>query len=369
MTLENHSGIVDNYRPPKGDTALMFRYGQPLYVAVKWRHKVCAVGDTSLVDFYLVNEKNIHGPCTLEAIYRSADGKVLQTRKWKVKASGGTVYGELLTKGWTLPVTNEGYATVEASLWQGNRKVATGDDQLFAVHLSTKGMSMNASLADTSGLLKHYFEAIGLTGFHTYQKGRPEGDYVVVGLFEPQDWGSGKSDRLEWVYEGHTLLIVGQPERWAEFLADKEVADYRGSKQLGKSWYGGNFFVREHRLFEGLPVNTAFNWEYQCFAAYNKQRIGLRLLNGEIVVGCVSDHKKEVYSALSIIPAGRGRILITSLDILSCLKDMGKSVQPVTMDEDGMNEALRTFVHSGKNKANCVGQQLLLNLCRYASQP
>jgi hypothetical protein len=248
-----------------------------------------------VADFYIVNEKKIHGPCILEAVFRSADGKVLQSNKWKVKTSGGTVYGELLTAGWKLPVTKEGYSTVEASLWQGNRKVATGDDQLFAVHLSTKGISRNASLADTSGLLKRYFEAMGLTGFHTYQKGRPEGDYLVVGLFEPQDWGSGKSDLMEWVYEGHTLLIVGQPERWAEFLADKEVADYRGSKVLGKSWYGGNFFVREHRLFEGLPVNTAFNWEYQCVAAYNKQRIGLRLLNGEIVVGCVCDHKKEVY--------------------------------------------------------------------------
>ena len=44
------------------------------------------------------------------------------------------------------------------------------------------------------------------------------------------------SDIMEWVYKGHTLIIVDNPERWAEFLADKEVLDYRGSKILGKSW-------------------------------------------------------------------------------------------------------------------------------------
>lgn len=35
MKLENHSGIVDNYRFPKGDPEVMARYNAPLYLAVK----------------------------------------------------------------------------------------------------------------------------------------------------------------------------------------------------------------------------------------------------------------------------------------------------------------------------------------------
>ena len=35
MKLENHSGIVDNYRYPKGDVEVMARYNQPLFLAVK----------------------------------------------------------------------------------------------------------------------------------------------------------------------------------------------------------------------------------------------------------------------------------------------------------------------------------------------
>ena len=39
---ENHSGIVDAFRHPKADPALMRRYAEPLYVAVKLRSQVVA---------------------------------------------------------------------------------------------------------------------------------------------------------------------------------------------------------------------------------------------------------------------------------------------------------------------------------------
>lgn len=80
----------------------------------------------------------------------------------------------------------------------------------------------------------------------------------------------------------------------------------------------------------------------------------------------MSDHRKEVYSALSEIPAGRGRILITTLDIPACLK--GTEAYTKKVDLDGMNESMNTFNTQGMNKADAVGRQLLLNMLRYASQ-
>ena len=111
-----------------------------------------------------------------------------------------------------------------------------------------------------------------------------------------------------------------------------------------------------------MPVNCVFNWEYQCFATYNRHRVGLRCFNGETLVACVSDHKKEVYSALSVIPAGRGKIIITTLDIPACIKDVKAYTVPV--DLDGMNESMNTFNTKSENRANVVGQQLLLNLIK-----
>ncbi len=365
MKLENHSGIVDNYRNLKGDADLIARYNQPLYLAVKLTHKVLAVGDTTTVDVYIVNRKNVHGSAQLLLTAKDAEGRVMaQTRK-RVKVSGGVVYGENLTTGWSWPVTRGGYTRVEARLIQQGSVVATGSDDIYAVAMNADGIGGTCTVADTTGVLATYLRSQGVE-VQEYRKGRPQGDFMVVGAFEPMQFGSGFSDILEWVYTGHTLVVVDNTERWADLLCDKEVMDYRGSKTLGRSWYGGNFFCRSHPVFEGLPTDCVFNWEYQCFAAYNRRRLGLRDFNGEVLVGCVSDHRKEVYSALSEIAAGRGRVLITTLDIPACLK--GTAAYTKKVDLDGMNESMNTFNTQGMNKADAVGRQLLLNMLRYASR-
>lgn len=361
MKLENHSGIVDNYRNPKGDVDLIARYNRPLFLSVKMNRKVLSVGDTTTVDVYIVNEENIRGSFQLKLTAKDESGKVLATTTCKVKVEGGIVYGQNLTVGWSFVPLQAGYTYIEAELLNGQNVITRGDDSLFAVKLNTNGITVNGSVADTTGVLQRFMKTAGFD-VPTYKTGTPAGDYLLVGAFEPQQWGSGMSDIMEWVYKGHTLIIVDNPERWAEFLADKEVLDYRGSKELGRSWYGGNFFNRSHPVFDGLPSDCAFNWEYQCFSAYNRRRIGLRTFNGETIVGCVSDHKKEVYSALSIIPAGNGRVIITTLDIPSCVRDVKTYSTPV--DVDGMNESMNTFNTSGGNRTNVVGQQLLLNLLK-----
>ena len=365
MKLENHSGVVDNYRNLKGDAQLIARYNRPLYLSVKLTHKVLAVGDTTTTDVYIVNRKDIHGPAMLQLTARDAQGKVLSQMKKRVKVSGGVVYGENLMTGWKVRIPCAGYVSIEAQLQQHGRTVATGDDKIYAVAMNATGIDGVCAVADTTGVLAAYLDAQGVKTVN-YHHGRPQADLMIVGAFEPTQFGSGYSDILEWVYSGHTLVIVDNPTRWADLLCDKEVMDYRGEKALGRSWYGGNFFCRSHPIFEGLPTDCVFNWEYQCFAAYNRRRIGLRDMSGEVLVGCVSDHRKEVYSALSEIPAGRGRILITTLDIPACLK--GTEAYTKKVDLDGMNESMNTFNTQGMNKADAVGRQLLLNMLRYASQ-
>jgi beta-galactosidase len=364
MKLEDHSGIVDNYRNPKGDVHLIARYNRPLYIAVKLNRKVVETGNNTTVDFHIVNEENLHGSYQLKAIYSDERGTVLATKQWNVKVTGGNTYGELLQAGWVLPVKTEGYSTIRAELLKNGKAIASGDDKIFSVKAEKPDVSLQGMVADTTGILHRFLSAKGIEA-SDYTTGTPQSDYLIVGAFEPQQWGSGMSDILEWVYAGHTLIILNNSERWADFLSDKEIIDYRGSKKLGTSWYGGNFFVKKHPLFEGLPQNCAFNWEYQCFATYNRKRIGLRLFNGETVVGCVSDHKKEVYSALSVIPAGRGKIILCSLDLFACIQDM-TPIKKVT-DMDGENASMTTFNTSGTNQSNVVGQRLFINMIKFAS--
>jgi beta-galactosidase len=364
MMLENHSGIVDNYRNPKGDVQLIARYNRPLYVAVKLPRKVLAVGDTCHADFHLINEVNLRGSYLLRVQATDESGKVVFAKTLPVRATGGTTYGELLTAGLPIVPASAGYTTVRAELLRGTQAVASGDDQLFAVRLTTNGLPPTGSVADTSGVLAGYLRSVGVTSFKEFKSGRPQGDYLLVGAFNPQQTGNPLvTDILEWVNEGHTLIVVNNIDRWATHLARKEVVDYRGPKELGTSWYGGNYFVKNHPLFAGLPQACVFNWEYQCFATYDRSRVGLRLLNGETIVGCVSDHKKEVYSALSVVPHGRGRIVLCALDILSTLRGVKASQKA---EGDGENAALGSLDTSRGNRANVVGQQLLLNMLRWA---
>jgi hypothetical protein len=247
--------------------------------------------------------------------------------------------------------------------------VCAGFDEVFAVRPDASGIPAHGSVADKSGRLAAFLGRFGIRP-ETYEKGTPSGDWLLVGDFEPDQWGSGMSDVLEWVYKGHTLVIVDHPERWAEYLADKEVMDYRGSKTIGTAWYGGNFFNRADPVWAGLPQDCVFNWEYQCFATYVRRRVGLRAFNGEILAAAVADHKKEVYSVLSRIRAGRGQILLTTLDIPACIGETAAPAGAVQdglaaqLDIDGANEALGTYDLSEENYANVVGQQLLLNLLK-----
>ena len=363
MKLENHSGIVDNYRNLKGDPELIAKYNQPLYVAVKLNHKVVQVGDTTTVDFFLVNEKNIHGNFTLEITARNATGETGWHKTIPVQVTGGAVYGQLLSAGHPFAASAPGYTTITARLMTGNTIIATGQDELFAVQLNTTGIPQDGMIADTSGVLSNYLKRVGLNNLQNYRGGKPQGSFLLVGAFEPQQTGNPLvTDILEWVNNGNTLIVVNNIEHWADHLAKKEVLDYRGSKELGKSWYGGNYFSKQHALLAGLPQACVFNWEYQCFATYNKNRLGLRLSTGECVVACVSDHKPEVYSAVSIIPHGKGKIILCALDIFSCIKDVK---QEKKAEGDGENASIATFNNSQKNNANIVGQQLLLNMMKY----
>jgi hypothetical protein len=66
MPYDNHSGIVDIYRNPKGDLSAFTYYTQLLYLAVSPRSQVIRSPGEVVVDFYAVNEKDLKGHFTLQ---------------------------------------------------------------------------------------------------------------------------------------------------------------------------------------------------------------------------------------------------------------------------------------------------------------
>ncbi len=323
MKLENHSGIVDCYRNPKGDVRLISRYNQPLYLSVKLRNKVLQTGDSIIADIFIVNEKDINGRYKLTVEATDTDGQI-EKKEFSVSVTGGDRYGELLQKDVVFKSRIDGYCSISAKLLENQTVVTIGDDQAFLVSLDTRDIPPDGVIYDTSGLFNAVLKESGLQELPEYKGGKPEADYVLVGNALPKWEYSLRQDLLEWVAGGHTLIIAGSADIWAEFLAQKEIIKYQGKRNLGRLWFGGNYFVRDHPFFTGLPVNTVFNWEYQCFSLYSRKRFGLRIQNDETIVGAVSDHQQEVYSAVSIIQMGKGKIILSTLDISGALKEGGK---------------------------------------------
>lgn len=319
IKLENHSGIVDNYRNLKGDVNLISYYNQPLYLAVKARNKVIPLNFKTVVDVFIVNETDVNGTFNLEVTAGDKKGEFFR-KTFPVKVSGGEVYGELLQEGIEVTPGVEGYTQLKARLLRGEEMISEGQEQLYVVKPDIESVGSNISIMDTSGIIQRYLNDNGKT-WTSYKSGRPRTSCLLVGYAAPPVNYPIRHELFEWVAEGHTLIIAGSADTWAQSLGRREIVDFRGVVPMGKVWYGGNYFVKENPLFQGLPVNCVFNWEYQCFTQYKRKRTGLRLSEDDIIVGATSDHKRELYSAVSIIPMGKGKIILSALDILEPMRE------------------------------------------------
>lgn len=83
--------------------------------------KVLNVGDTTIVDTYIVNEKNLKGNYSLQLIAKDAEGTVLATHVSSVHVKGGNVYGQCLQIGWNFVPRATGYVCIEAKLVKGKK--------------------------------------------------------------------------------------------------------------------------------------------------------------------------------------------------------------------------------------------------------
>ena len=132
-----HTDLVDAYRNPTGDPAILAYYNQPLYVAVKIRDKVMPAGTQPVADIFLVNEAGLKGKRKLELDLVDPDGETIFTESDMVKIKGGEEFGQLLVENVVMPpVVKQGYYTLNARIIGMNGVDCTGFDDVFAVDLA-----------------------------------------------------------------------------------------------------------------------------------------------------------------------------------------------------------------------------------------
>jgi len=95
----------------------------------------------------------------------------------------------------------------------------------------------------------------------------------------------------------------------ARQLADSGAFKYAGAVgDFRAPWMGDWYFVREHKVFEGMPVNQAMGGFYQ---AKGRESNGLLVEgeNVEVLVGYSRDHDRKVGAGTFTARLGKGKIL------------------------------------------------------------
>ena len=468
--VENHSGIVDCFRNPKADPAMMAYYNQPLYVAVKARSQFARIPDMVAVDFHAINEKNLQGSHTLKIIARNPAGREVFAREIPVSLAGGEVFGELLAENVAVPIAGStGIFRIVASLRDASgREVAAGHDEVLAVDWQSEMLSGQGATWESAPSVREFLatkknlkveayrddlgpldwvvvtrppgegEAVGIpadrftsglaatfyhddrfqnkihertdrtvdyyvpdgaapdpqsgvmenygirwdgkilppaTGDYTFairssggirlwvddrllfdnfyaRNGSPvnrvhirleSGKPVAVRVEFWQRKGNAQCQLLWAVPEagapsaaqlmervrndGTTLFILDRADAWMNLITNSTAARFKGSFTIGTTWLGGLHFVREHPLFAGLPVNTAMNWPYQAVVRNGRTRSGLLLEGEELVAGAWHSYPMALGTAVGIIPCGKGRIVVSTLDIASQLNSPDSSAE------------------------------------------
>ncbi len=123
--------------------------------------------------------------------------------------------------------------------------------------------------------------------------------------------------------DGTTLVVLDFADTWMDLITQHTAAKYAGSFKVGTAWAGGIHFVREHPLFKDLPVNGAMDWPYQAVVRNGNERTGLLLEGEELVAGAWHAHleaaPQKLGTVVGVIPCGRGRIIISTLDLVENL--------------------------------------------------
>jgi beta-galactosidase len=125
--------------------------------------------------------------------------------------------------------------------------------------------------------------------------------------------------------DGTTLFILDRADTWMKLIETNTAVKYSGSFKIGTTWLGGLHFVREHPLFKDLPVNTAMDWPYQAVVRNGRARTGLRLEGEELVAGAWHSYPMDLGTAVGVIPCGKGKIVVSTLDIASQLNSSDTS--------------------------------------------
>lgn len=329
--------VVDMYRYPTADPAILQHYMQPLYVAVKLRNKVLSTGARPVADFWIVNESDLRGSFTLAIDYTGPDGEVHFTDTFDVDITGGEEFGELLVEGVRLPeIRNGGHYLLRARILDSDgAEQASGFDDVFAADLNAgPGISGSVAVLESDGEVASYLQqARGITpsGFDMETS---ETDIIIVGNHDSEALGEEvRAEIVRRAIDGARVIVLENADAFAEEIDRQLRIRPELSQPAGSGWggglmanfgAGGRYFTGQDRLLTGLPQGEGMSWEYQTFykpnavVGLNRRVRGLRLhlWNHEPIIALGSQGSKEIITGLGRVPVGQGTVILSAMNII-----------------------------------------------------
>jgi beta-galactosidase len=342
--IENHSGIVDNLRNFKSDPAPITGALMPVRPVAKQRSASVSRGDSAIFDLFLLNDTPQPAMGTLAFTAVTPSGKLLSLGTFPAPAAVKDQFSYLLKEAFeTPPLTEEGLYRFKFSL--STAPIPTQTKEIWvteppaykrarALNIAVSGVTptLHKQLTDlgprlgiqvedfspgkkydvivSSGLTAHT-SATQNAGDTTGLENQPGHETGAVQT--TTELGHIDPAVLEAVRAGTPLLAIPQADTLSDGVAKQLAAagafTYNGTVgDFRAPWMGNWYFVRQHPVYAGLPVNQVMGIHYQ---AKGRQSNGL-MVDGtdvEIIAAYSRDHDRNIGAGTFTTKLGSAKLL------------------------------------------------------------
>jgi beta-galactosidase len=347
--IENHSGIVDNLRNFKSDPSPISGALIPVRPVAKQRSTSIARGQSATFDLFLLNDtaQPVTGNLSFTAVTPS--GKLLKLAGLPAPKHVEDQFSYLLLEGFqTPPLLEEGLYRFKFSL--SSAPLSTQTKEIWVTLLPPMPIGGIRRRIGVSGitpqLRKQLEDLTKFTQFEVVDFKHNEEFAVIVtsGLTATASSSQNSGDTtglenqpghetgavqtttqlghidpyiLEVVRLGMPLLAIPQTDTLSDGVAKQlagagaftykgTVGDYRAP------WMGNWYFVRQHPIYAGLPVNQVMGIHYQ---VKGRQANGLLIeqhpdnANLEIIAAYSRDHDRRIGAGTFTTTLGTTKII------------------------------------------------------------
>jgi beta-galactosidase len=342
--IENHSGIVDNLRNFKSDPAPISGTLKPIRPIAKQRSASVARGESATFDLYLLNDPPQPAPGTLTFSAVTPSGKILKLCELPAPAAVKDQFSYLLKEAFqSPPLTEEGLYRFKFAISSAPNATQTKEIWVTEPPAYKRATTLNIAVSGITPSLRKQLTDLGPRLGLTIADFAPDKKYDVIissglttttaatqnsgdttGLENQPGHETGAVQNttqlgridpavLEAVRTGTPLLATPQADTLSEGVAKQLAAagafTYNGTVgDFRAPWMGNWYFVRQHPIYAGLPVNQVMGIHYQ---AKGRQSNGL-LVDGpnvEIIAAYSRDHDRSIGAGTFTTKLGSTKIL------------------------------------------------------------